>query len=198
MSTAAADGASLLREAWLLRSDKKISKIMLHRKGRLYEDRLELFHLKEGHQPELEQVITLKDASVSEARELEVDVKPRGTNLFFGMVSGDIKSQSAVRPAVLPALLHAPLPSLCPSLCEPAARFAAVLRSSSMAAHTHTCVPNGCACALRRRDVCWAQDHSGARNALWARAPQPPCRVRYRKCPTGLAAMIRIATEAPC
>ena len=72
---------------------------MLHRKGRLYEDRLELFHLKEGHQPELEQVITLKDAAVSEARELEVDVKPRGTNLFFGLVSGDIKSQAAVRPA---------------------------------------------------------------------------------------------------
>jgi hypothetical protein len=91
-----------LREGWLLRSDKIVSKVMLHRFARLYEGRLEIFHVKEKDAPpEMEHVIPLKGASIQDVQALDADVKPRGSNLFLGYMSGDIKSRSLVRMAPL-------------------------------------------------------------------------------------------------
>jgi hypothetical protein len=91
------DAEAPLREAWILRSDKIVSKVMLHRYARLYEDKLEIFHIKEKESPELEQVLPLRGCSLRDVHTSEVDVKPRGANLFLGYVSGDIKARTVVR-----------------------------------------------------------------------------------------------------
>lgn len=93
------DSTPPLREGWLLRADKIVSKVFLHRYARLYEDRLEVFHVKEGGKdsPELEAAVQLAGSKLDAVQQMEVDVKPRGSNLFLGYVSGDIKSKTMVR-----------------------------------------------------------------------------------------------------
>lgn len=91
------DADTPLREAWLLRADKIVSKVMLHRYARLYEDKLQIFHIKEKESPELEHVLPLRGCSLRDVQTCEADVKPRGSNLFIGYVSGDIKARTVVR-----------------------------------------------------------------------------------------------------
>jgi hypothetical protein len=99
------DSAPPGSEGWILRSDKIVSKVMLHRFARLYEDRLEIYHLKEAKDklkeakdiPELEAVLKLRGSKITEVQQMEVDIKPRGSNLFLGYVSGDIRSRTVVR-----------------------------------------------------------------------------------------------------
>jgi hypothetical protein len=92
------DSIPPIREGWVLREDRLVSRVMLHRYARLYADRLELFHTKDKDSPELEYVLPVKGMSISGVNLTEADVKPKGTNLLIGYMSGDIKTQSMVRP----------------------------------------------------------------------------------------------------
>lgn len=86
-----------LLEDDVLRSDHRISGLYVHRTARLYDMRLEVYHTKDRHEPELESVIRLKGLTASDVVAKEVDVKPKGATLLLSYVNGDVRQQTLVR-----------------------------------------------------------------------------------------------------
>jgi hypothetical protein len=87
-----------IREGLVYRQDTIASNVVHQRVGRLYPDRLDLFHVKhqddEDALPEF--TIPLTGVQMSGIRDKTYDVKPPGTNLFKGYITGQMKEQQLV------------------------------------------------------------------------------------------------------